>query len=46
LLALVVSVLLARPSLGEEDASAAITSLFLDGSRARIESQVMGTERA
>jgi hypothetical protein len=34
LLGLVVSVLLARPVLGEEDAVAAITSLFLDGSRA------------
>src|SRR5919204_335476 len=33
LVALVVSVLLARPVLGEEDAVAAITSLFLDGSR-------------
>jgi TetR/AcrR family transcriptional repressor of lfrA len=39
LLSLVVSVLLARPLLGEEDAVAAITSLFLDGSRARRESQ-------
>jgi AcrR family transcriptional regulator len=35
LLGLVVSVLLARPPLGEEDAVAAVTSLFLDGSRAR-----------
>jgi AcrR family transcriptional regulator len=33
LVGLVVSVLLARPVLGEEDAVAAITSLFLDGSR-------------
>jgi AcrR family transcriptional regulator len=33
LLSLVVSVLLAGPVLGEEDAVAAITSLFLDGSR-------------
>jgi TetR/AcrR family transcriptional repressor of mexCD-oprJ operon len=46
LLALVVSVLLARPPLGEEDAAAAITSLFLDGSRGRVESHVMGTEPA
>lgn len=46
LLALVVSVLLARPPLGEEDAAASITSLFLDGSRARIESRVVGTEPA
>jgi TetR/AcrR family transcriptional repressor of lfrA len=46
LLALVVSVLLARPPLGEEDAAAAITSLFLDGSRARVESPVLGTEPA
>ena len=35
LLGLVVSVLLARPPLGEEDAVAAVTSLFLDGCRAR-----------
>jgi TetR/AcrR family transcriptional repressor of mexCD-oprJ operon len=35
LLGLVVSVLLAPPVLGEEDAAAAITSLFLEGSRAR-----------
>jgi TetR/AcrR family transcriptional regulator, mexCD-oprJ operon repressor len=46
LLALVVSVLLAQPPLGEEDAAAAITSLFLDGSRARIESPAMGRETA
>jgi TetR/AcrR family transcriptional regulator, mexCD-oprJ operon repressor len=33
LLSLVVSLLLAQPVLGEEDAAATITSLFLDGSR-------------
>jgi AcrR family transcriptional regulator len=37
LLSLVVTVLLARPQLGDEDAVAVITSLFLDGSRARRE---------
>jgi TetR/AcrR family transcriptional regulator, mexCD-oprJ operon repressor len=35
LLSLVVSVLLARPALGEEDAVAVITGLFLDGCRER-----------
>jgi TetR/AcrR family transcriptional repressor of mexCD-oprJ operon len=35
LLSLAVSVLLARPARGEEDAVAAITSLFLDGCRAQ-----------
>jgi TetR/AcrR family transcriptional repressor of mexCD-oprJ operon len=35
LLALVVSILLTRPPLGDEDAVAAVTNLFLDGSRAR-----------
>jgi TetR/AcrR family transcriptional regulator, mexCD-oprJ operon repressor len=46
LLALVVGVLLASPALGEEDAAATITSLFLDGSRARVESPLMGREKA
>ena len=42
LLGLVVSGLLARPPLGEEDAVAAVTSLFLDGSRARSPSEDQG----
>jgi AcrR family transcriptional regulator len=42
LLGLVVSVLLARPPLGQEDAVAAVTSLFLDGSRARSAPQAEG----
>jgi AcrR family transcriptional regulator len=42
LLGLVVSGLLARPPLGEEDAVAAVTSLFLDGSRARSRSEDQG----
>ena len=35
LIGLVVTVLLARPTMGQEDTIAAITSLFLDGIRAR-----------
>jgi TetR/AcrR family transcriptional regulator, mexCD-oprJ operon repressor len=42
LLSLVVSLLLAQPVLGEEDAAATITSLFLDGSRSREEPKAIG----